>query len=150
MAELDFTAEKIEPRMGGDFPLIPGGKYAMIITDTEVKPTKAGNGEGIKMVYKITDGQFTNRLIFDWINIKNPSEKCVEIGKEQLSRICAAITLAGFKDTAELHNKPFTGVVRHQDGRNGEMEARVQDFLPAGKHDLESSDDGSSEEEIPF
>ena len=42
MSTLNFNAAEVEPSTG--FDAIPAGKYQVIINESEMKPTKTGNG----------------------------------------------------------------------------------------------------------
>ena len=48
MATLNFNANEVEPSTG--FDPIPAGKYQAVITDSEMKPTKTGNGHARRLL----------------------------------------------------------------------------------------------------
>jgi len=50
MANLNgFNAHSVEPM--ADFEPIPAGKYVAVITDSEMKPTKSGNGSYLELTF---------------------------------------------------------------------------------------------------
>jgi hypothetical protein len=62
MADLrGFDANNVEP--AGDFEPIPAGKYLAVITDSEMKPTKAGTGNYLQLTFQVIEGPCSNRLL---------------------------------------------------------------------------------------
>jgi hypothetical protein len=87
---------------GGDFSPLPAGWYTVTITQAELKDTKAGNGQYIKLRYDVTGPTHQGRVVFGNLNIKNPNQKAEEIGRQQLGDIMRAIGLAKVTDTDQL------------------------------------------------
>jgi hypothetical protein len=103
LSELGFDATEVEPAVS--FDLIPAGKYPCIITESEMVPTKNGNGEFLKITLQIQGGPHDGRLVWDRLNLKNPNEQAVQIARQSLSAICHAVGVLKPKDSADLHNK---------------------------------------------
>ena len=58
MANLSgFDANQVEPNTS--FDPVPAGKYQAVITDTEMKPTKAGTGQYLELTFQIQGGSTT-------------------------------------------------------------------------------------------
>ena len=87
---------------GGDFSPLPAGWYTVTITQAELKDTKAGNGQYIKLRYDVTGPTHQGRVVFGNLNIKNPNPKAEEIGRQHLGDIMRAIGLAKVTDTDQL------------------------------------------------
>jgi hypothetical protein len=87
---------------GGDFSPLPAGWYTVTISEAELKSTKAGNGQYIKLRYDVTGPSHQGRVVFGNLNIKNPNAKAEEIGRQQLGDIMRAIGLAKVTDTDQL------------------------------------------------
>jgi Protein of unknown function (DUF669) len=104
MARLSFNADKVDPK--SDFDPIPAGKYLAIITESEVKPTKAGTGSYLQLKFQILEGEFKDRLVWARLNLENPNPKAVQIAEAELSTLCRAIGVMSFQDSAALHNLP--------------------------------------------
>ena len=90
------------PQGTSNFEPLPAGWYTATITQAELKDTKAGNGQYIKLRYDITGPSHQGRVVFGNLNIKNPSAKAEEIGRQQLGEIMRAIGLAKVTDTDQL------------------------------------------------
>ena len=105
MALIDFNAEAIEPQ--SDFSPLPVGNYTVVITTSEMKPTKTGNGQYLQLTLQVVEGEFKNRLIFDRLNIQNPNSVAQQIAQKALSSICRAVGVMHPRDSEELHDKVF-------------------------------------------
>lgn len=90
------------PQSDRSYELIPDGWYLATITKADLGPTKAGNGQKIDMRYDITGPTQQGRVVFGSLNIRNPSAKAEEIGRQQLGEIMRAIGLAKVEDTDQL------------------------------------------------
>jgi hypothetical protein len=102
------------PESGGDFIVLPPGKYQAVIIGDELKDTKAGNGKMLVLNLQIQDrGEFFHTELLDRLNIINPSEKAQAIGQGVLKRICN-LTGAPFPppDTRKMYGKPLTITVK--------------------------------------
>ena len=54
MSTINFNANEVEPSTGYD--PIPAGKYQAVITESEMKPTKTGNGQYLQLEFEIIEG----------------------------------------------------------------------------------------------
>jgi hypothetical protein len=104
MAFLSETFDINELPVGntGSFEPLPAGWYTATISQSELKATKAGNGQYIKLRYDITGPSHQGRVVFGNLNIKNANPKAEEIGRQQLGEIMRAIGLAKVADTDQL------------------------------------------------
>lgn len=106
MADLrGFDANQVEP--SNDFDPIPAGKYLAVITESEMKPTKAGTGNFLQLTFQVVEGQFKNRLLWARLNLENPNATAVQIARAELSAICRAVGVLAPNDSVELHNLPL-------------------------------------------
>ena len=85
-----------------EFTPLPAGWYLATIHSAEVRQTKAGNGQYIKLRYDIVGGEHASRVVFGNLNTKNASEKAQEIGRQQLGELMRAIGLPTIQDTDQL------------------------------------------------
>ena len=96
-----FNADDL-PQGSGTYDPLPAGWYTATIADAELKTTKDGSGQYIKIRYDITGPTHQGRVVFGNINITNASAKAEEIGRQQLGEIMRAIGLARVTDTDQL------------------------------------------------
>ena len=111
MADLrGFDANQVEPT--SDFEPIPAGKYLAVITDSEMKPTKAGTGSYLQLTFQVIEGPFHNRLLWARLNLDNPNDTARKIAQSELSALCRAVGVLAPNDSVELHNLPLMIHVR--------------------------------------
>ena len=104
MASLNFDANSVDITSRDP---IPAGIYEALICDSEVRPTRSGNGKGINLTFEILSGPHKGRKVFAWINFQHPKAEAQRIGQEELARICKAVGVGKLDDTAQLHNLPM-------------------------------------------
>ncbi len=111
MANLSgFDANTVEP--ADDFEPIPAGKYVAVITDSEMKPTKTGNGSYLQLTFQVLEGPCANRFLWARLNLDNSNATARKIAQQDLSSICRAVGVLVPNDSAELHNLPLVINVR--------------------------------------
>ncbi len=70
MANLNnFNANNVEPQT--EFDAIPAGKYLAVITSSEMKPTKSGNGAYLELTFDVIEGEFKGRKLWARLNLDN-------------------------------------------------------------------------------
>ncbi len=123
-----FDASKVEPN---DFGIIPVGDYEACIVNSEMKPTKDGQGQYLNLEIQIVGGQYQNRKLFEKLNLVNKNETAVTIAKGTLSAICRAVGVLTPNDSTDLHNKTFRiSVGAKKSDYSGEMENKIKSFKP--------------------
>jgi hypothetical protein len=111
MADLNgFNANDVDPTT--DFEAIPAGKYPAVITESELKPTKAGNGNYLQLTFQVIEGPYKGRFLWARLNLDNPNATAVQIARAELSAICRAVGVLAPRDSLELHNLPLVISVR--------------------------------------
>jgi len=124
MAQINFNAQTVSPE--SQFTPVPNGDYPVVITESEMKPTRNGDGQYLQLVLEIIDGPYKGRKVWDRLNLVNSNTTAVEIAQRALSQICHAVGHLNLQDTVELHNKPLTAklVVRQQAGYDDTNEVK--------------------------
>jgi hypothetical protein len=108
MATYSFNAQQFEPSYGGRGGLPIGKGYKGVISETEMKPTKDGQGGYVQLKIMCIEGPLNGQFAFDNLNLHNLNAKAVEIAQKQLSAYCHVTGVFQFNDTNELCNRPFT------------------------------------------
>lgn len=121
-----FDANTVDPM--ADFTTIPAGKYVGVITNTEMKPTKAGTGHYLELTFQIIEGLFKNRHLWARLNLDSPSEMAVRIARGELSAICRAVGVMQPKDSIELHNLPLVLSVKQKIDTDGELRNEIKGY----------------------
>ena len=119
MAQLKFNAAEVDTTSRD---AIPSGVYEAVVTDSEMRATKNGNGMGINLAFEIlSEGPAKGRKVFAWINYENANPKAQQIGREELASLCKAVGVVELSDTAQLHNLPLNvtvGIDRNDPTKN--------------------------------
>lgn len=88
-----------------DFTPLPAGKYVAMVTNTDYKDNNNKDGKILALTFEIQDGTYTNRKIFENLNIRNKNEIAQRIATEALAELCKALGKETLSDTDELLNK---------------------------------------------
>ena len=107
MASLNGTFDATEVAPAVPLEVLPPGKYLAHLIESEMLPTKAGDGQYLKLVFEILEGPAARRKIFDQLNLVNRNEQTVEIAQRTLSAICHAVGQVHVSDSEQLHFKPL-------------------------------------------
>lgn len=81
------------PEQTNDFAPLPAGEYVATIKDVELRQTKTGIGQYLKLKLQIEAPTHTGRIVFSNLNIRNQSEVAQNIGQAQLGAIMRAAGL---------------------------------------------------------
>ena len=127
MAILNFNANEVEPSR--ELDPIPAGKYVAVITDSEMKDTRAGTGRYLQLEFEITDGEFAGRKVWARLNIENRNPEAVRMARADLSAICRAVNVLTPGDSADLHNLPLVIKVHvRRDKNTGEISNEIRGY----------------------
>lgn len=129
MPSIDFDVTQYEAPARSSFDPLPPGDYPAIVSQTDMKDTKAGTGQYIELTIQVIDGEFSGRRIWERLNVINPSEQTVQIARAQLNQLAQACGVNALKDTDQLLDIPFTltlDIDRKDNTRN-----RVKGYSPA-------------------
>ena len=107
MAQLNqhFDASAVEP--AAPFELLPPGRYSVQIVQSEMRATRAGNGQYLWLEMDVIEGPHQGRKIWDQLNLVNPNQQTVEIAQRALSAICHAVGQLQVSDSEQLHLRPL-------------------------------------------
>jgi hypothetical protein len=104
MADLSgFNAEEIE--VSTSYDPVPPGWYPAVITESEMRDTRAGTGRYLALTLELVDCAYAGRRVWTNLNLHNPNEKAVEIAYRDLASICRAIGIMQPRDSEDLHFK---------------------------------------------
>lgn len=106
MAQLNFDATQVAPNAGVADP-VPADWYDVMIDESEMKPTKAGDGAYLQLRANIIEGQYANRKLWIRLNLQNPNQTAVDIAYADLSAICHAVGVMHLQDSQQLHGIPL-------------------------------------------
>ena len=86
--------------------LIPDGEVVKVsVVDSDI--VERDWGLRMPVTVEILEGKWQGTRIVDGYNLKHHNPKTQNIGQKQLKRLCQAVGIEKFRDTSELHGKPF-------------------------------------------
>ena len=129
MASLNGTFDATEVAPAVPLEVLPPGKYLAHLIESEMLPTKAGDGQLLKLVFEVLEGPSARRKIFDQLNLVNQNPTTVEIAQRALSAICHATGKLQVADSADLHLIPISIQVTVKPPKNGYGERNAIRYL---------------------
>jgi hypothetical protein len=150
MAQLDETFDATSVAPAEAFEVLPAGKYVAQIVESDMKPTKNGDGQYLWLELEILEGEYKGRKTWDRLNLVNPNSQAVEIAQRALSAICHATGIMAVNDSEELHWKPMLITVRVRPPK-GDYSASndVRGYEPVGGTAPAAQPTGSSQRAAP-
>ena len=124
-----------------DFGLLPAGEYDVVVDKAEIKENGAKTGYYINFGFKVINSEkYTNRYLWDIVNIKNPNNQAQEIGLARLKRLL------------EIHKMPVDGSanVEHFIGKEFSVYVKVdknEEYGDGNKITSYSETKGAAKEE---
>lgn len=122
MAELDqaFVVADV-PADDRAFEPIPAGSYKLQVIDSEIRETKAQDGDQqLVLTLEVLEGPYANRRIWDRLNIRNKSADAQRIAQQALGNLCFTLNLPVLRNSEDLHFKPFVARVGIRTDKTGQ------------------------------
>jgi len=129
MASLNGTFDATEVAPAIPLEVLPPGKYLSQLIESEMMPTKAGDGQLLKLVFEVLEGPYARRK-----NLRptEPGEPQRADGGNRATAalaICHAVEQVQVSDSEQLHFKPLIVTLKvepagvdkhgvHRDARN--------------------------------
>ena len=102
MSQIETINVNDLPEQTNDYAPLPAGDYVVGIKNAELKLTKDGTGQYIKLKLDVIAPTNVGRVIFANVNIRNNSQVAEQIGRAQLGSIMRALGLSSVSDTDQL------------------------------------------------
>ena len=107
MAQFSFKSADAPVAASGQRDPLPPGKYEMVVTKSDIRMTKAGDGEYIELEMQVVDGAHSGRRHWERFNVNNKNKTAEDIARSQLASLCRALGVEDINDTEDLHDLPF-------------------------------------------
>lgn len=132
MANLGNNFDATQHAEMQSFEPLPAGEYVAQVVSSDVKPTRAGTGQYVKLEWEVLDGEYTGRKVFANYNIVNPNPKAQEIGEREFAAACRAMGQMHVTETESLHAIPCVLKLKIQagDDKYGPSN-RIVNYTPA-------------------
>tara|TARA_R110000824_G_scaffold212917_1_gene399223 strand:+ start:778 stop:1242 length:465 start_codon:yes stop_codon:yes gene_type:complete len=104
--------------VNGEAGLIPKGTVVKaVVIESSIQEREWG--VRMPLVVEVTEGEHSGSRITDGFNLEHTKPTVGAIGQKNLKKLCIAVGVPRFKDTEELHGKPFMLTVGVQEEQNG-------------------------------
>ena len=123
-----FDATTVEPT--ASYELFPPGRYTVQIVQSEMRPNRNGNGQGLSLELEVLKGPVVGRRMFDRLNLVHPNTQTVEMAQRTLSAICHATGRMQVQDSEQLHFIPMVADVTIAPPKNGYGEQNRIKYRP--------------------
>lgn len=136
-ADLGLDMSQVQPLEDNEIPILPAGKYRVMISHAEVRTSKAGN-QYINLQYRVTEGDYAGRgVLFDMFAVWSANPEFA-LRRFRALREAVGLNPAVGGNLAELLEKEFTAYVKLRESRRndavpGDMENTVSKYLPLEK-----------------
>jgi hypothetical protein len=91
-----------ETQEGNSWELLPVGEYVAQIVEASIQPPKSGDGCYLALTWKIVEGEFEDRQLWQRITFVHSSEQAQTIGRKTLKDLCVALDVNEQVDDAEV------------------------------------------------
>jgi hypothetical protein len=116
--QFDFNPSDV-PATEKSFEVLAPGWYTASITGAEVKATKSGTGQYLRVEYTISGPTGAGRKVWSNYNVRNENPKAESIGREQLAELCRCVGLARVNDTDQLLGCNVSVKLKVREASNG-------------------------------
>jgi hypothetical protein len=112
--------EPYNPENTGGFELLPPGEYIAQAIEASIAPPKSGNGCQLTLIWKILEGEYENRQIWQNISFVHPKAGAQYHGQKMLNAVIAAVGAATpLKNIEPLLNVPARLGIAIEADKNG-------------------------------
>jgi hypothetical protein len=99
-----FDPTQVEGRPSRD-PL-PAGEYHVEVLETDIKSTKARDGYFLEVAFRVIEGEYENRRLWNRINFQNAKAKTQMYGQAEMKELYEAVGLfEKVQNSSELHGR---------------------------------------------
>ena len=144
-----------------DSGLIPDGEVVKaVIAETDIQdrdwfyyrtgdPKDRDKGKRMPITAVVVEGKWEGMRVSDGFNLCHPNPQAQSIGQKQLKRLCDAVGVPKFRDTSELHGKPFMLTVKLEPAKGDwDEKNRFGKMEPCADAGVPSNEDGKAPWEL--
>ena len=91
-----------ETQEGNSWDLLPVGEYLAQVVEASIEKPNSGDGYYLALTWKIVEGDYEGRQVWQRITCWHSSEQAQTIGRKTLKDLCVATGVAEQVDNAEV------------------------------------------------
>lgn len=120
MSDFAFDPNQQE---GSHYEVIPAGEYTAEIVDALITQPKSGDGDMLRLVWNVADGDFEGRKIFQTLCYQHSNSTTQDIARRMLKDICVALDIHEQVTDPEIFKfKPAKVKVAVEIDKNGQYD----------------------------
>jgi hypothetical protein len=122
-----------ENQEGSSFELIPKGDYTAEIIEAEIRQPKSGDGHMLALTWKIVDGGYEGRQVWDTLCYQHSNPTTQDIARRKLKDLCAALDIHEQVTNPEVFKfRPVQVQIGIQSDKYGQFDDqnRIKRILP--------------------
>jgi hypothetical protein len=117
-----FSFDPVEQE-GSNFELIPAGDYTAQIIEAVISQPKSGDGQMLALTWKICDGDYENRQIWQTLCYQHSNKQTQDIARRTLKDICTALDIHEQVSDSEVFKfKPARVRISIVSDKNGQFD----------------------------
>ena len=87
---------------GNSWDVLPAGEYVAQVVEASIQQPNSGDGYYLALTWKIIEGAYEGRQVWQRITYQHSSEQAQTIGRKTLKDLCVATEVAEQVDDAEV------------------------------------------------
>jgi hypothetical protein len=122
---LDFTFESDKEEGTPALQLLPQDRYTADIAQATAGPTKNGKGYGVNLMWRIAEGPYEGRCVFQSCLLQHDNPDVMMWGRQRFKDILSAVGISGdVQDLTVLYNKLAKIVVKVKEDKTGQYQPK--------------------------
>jgi Protein of unknown function (DUF669) len=102
------------------FKLLPRDRYTAEISQATAGPTKNGKGYAVNLTWRITEGAFEGRTVFQTCLLQHDTPDAMKYGRQRFKDLLSAMGITGdVTDLDVLYNKPVKLNIIQKEDKSG-------------------------------
>ena len=118
-----------ETQEGNSWELLPAGEYVAQVVEASVQQPNSGDGFYLALTWKIAEGEFEGRQVWQNITLVHSNEQAQTIGRKTLKDLCVALDVNEQVNDAKVFLfKPARIRARDRERQTGTVSRQEPDF----------------------
>jgi hypothetical protein len=119
---LDFVFKSDEEEGTPAIELLPMDRYTAEVAQATAGPTKNGRGYGVNIMWRIAEGSYEGRCVFQSALLQHDDPDVQKWGRQRFKDILTALEITGdVSDLGVLYNKLAKIVVKVKEDKSGQF-----------------------------
>lgn len=133
LGQTDWTGVEAQQPVDGGYEPIPNGTYYFQITSVEDRPTQAGTGMYVLIIFECLDDAYKGQTVRGRYNLSNPNQTAVNIARKEIKALGDALGIVPTGPEVLVGKTLKLEVLVEQRSDNpAKMQNKINRYLPSG------------------